>query len=121
MVIIAFLIATVLGFFAGMGVGGGSLLLIWLTQILNIDPVQAKILNLLFYLPAAFVSGLFQLKHKSIDGKIAVPGLITGCISAAIISITCQSLDTSLMKKLLGGLLIAIGIRELLYRPRNAK
>ena len=39
-------IATLLGFLAGMGVGGGSLLLLWLTQVVVLPQSQARILNL---------------------------------------------------------------------------
>ena len=57
--LIFLLIATLLGFLAGMGVGGGSLLLLWLTQVAMLEQTQARIINLLFFLPAA--SGLYQL------------------------------------------------------------
>ena len=43
-------IGSALGFLAGLGVGGGSLLLLWLTQVMNMPQDQARILNLLFYL-----------------------------------------------------------------------
>ena len=116
-----FVIATILGFLAGMGVGGGSLLLLWLTQVIQMAQPQAKILNLLFYLPAAVVSTLFRLNTKSIDRRILLPALIAGCLSAAVLSMVSQTLNLSLAKKLLGALLIAVGIREVFYRPRNAK
>ena len=46
--IIAFLVASILGFLAGLGVGGGSLLILWLTIVLNYPHPQARIVNLLF-------------------------------------------------------------------------
>lgn len=119
--LIPLLIATVLGFLAGMGVGGGSLLLLWLTQVAMIPQAQARILNLLFFLPAAIVSTLFRVKKKIIQPGITLPALTAGCAAAAIFSLLSRTLDIELMKKLLGGLLILTGIREIFYRPRKAK
>lgn len=115
------IVATILGFLAGMGVGGGSLLLLWLTEVIMLEQAQAKILNLLFYLPAAVVATLFRIRHKTIDKAIVIPGLITGCLSAVTASIISRTLDVELLKKFLGGLLIVIGIREVFYRRRNAR
>jgi len=117
----AILIGTVLGFLAGMGVGGGSLLLLWLTQVVMMEQAQAKILNLLFYLPAALVTTFFHAKQKRIQQGITVPALICGCISATVFSLIASNINTESAKKLLGGLLILIGIREIFYRPRNAR
>ena len=120
-IVLPLFIGMALGFLAGLGAGGGSLLLLWLTQAAGMEQPQARILNLLFYLPSALVSTLFRMKRGSIDQKIVLPGLICGCISAAILSFASRQMDVELAKKLLGGLLIAVGIREIFYRPRKAR
>lgn len=115
------IIAAVLGFLAGMGIGGGSLLLLWLTQVAMMHPAHAKILNLLFYIPAALAAILPQIKARRIEVKIILPGLIAGCLSAIIASLISRTLDVTMMKKFLGLLLLAVGLREIFYRPRNAR
>lgn len=119
--IIPVLIATLLGFLAGMGVGGGSLLLLWLTQVVKMEQLQAKILNLLFFLPAAIVATLFRRRQKESLQNVTLPGLVAGCAAAAAFSLLSRNLNIELMKKLLGGLLILTGLREIFYRPRKAK
>lgn len=114
-------IASLLGMLAGMGVGGGSLLLLWLTQIAMIEQAQARIINLLFFLPAAVVSTVFHKKQKTFQLKPVLPAIVAGCIAAAAVSMFSHNLDLNLLKKLLGGLLILTGIREIFYRPRKAK
>lgn len=114
-------IATLLGFLAGMGVGGGSLLLLWLTQVVGLAQPQARILNLLFFLPAAIIATLFRRKSQKPNRKVVIPGIIAGCCTAALFSLLGRVLNVELMKKLLGGLLILTGLREIFYRPRNAK
>lgn len=113
-------VGTVMGLLAGMGVGGGSLLLLWLTQVAMLDPEQARLINLLFYLPAAVIASL-KNRESAVWNRYTFSGAFAGCIAALIFSLIGRNLEIELLKKLLGALLIATGIRELLYRPRKAK
>lgn len=119
--IINLTVAILMGFLAGMGVGGGSLLLLWLTQVTMLEQTQARIINLLFFLPAAAVSTIFRRKHSVIDKKPAMVATIAGCSAAVIFSFISKVIDLTLLKKLLGALLILTGIREIFYRTRKAK
>ena len=119
--LISFLIATILGFLAGMGVGGGSLLLLWLTQVVMLEQTQARIINLLFFLPAALVATYFRKREQSIDSGVAMTAAVVGCCTALIFTLISRRIDMGLLKKLLGGLLILTGAREIFYRPRKAR
>ena len=114
-------IGSILGFLAGMGVGGGSLLLLWLTQVIMMPQPHAKILNLLFYLPAALTATLFRGKANRIQPRVVVPALAAGCTAAIIFSLLSRFLNIELIRTLFGGLLILTGLREFFYRPRKAK
>ena len=118
---LAFPVAIVLGFLAGLGVGGGSLLMLWLTSVVNMDYGVAKTVNLLFFLPTALIATLFHKKQGSIKIRKILPGIICACIAAAVFSYIGKHIDTSLLKKLFGGILILTGLRELFYRPRKPK
>lgn len=112
-------VSTVLGFLAGIGVGGGSLLILWLTLVLGMQQPQARILNLMFFVPSAVVACLFRWKQGKLDIKKILPAIIAGCVAAAVFSLIGQQLDTSLLKKLFGGLLLITGVRELMYKPKD--
>ena len=114
------LVSVVLGFLAGLGVGGGSLLLLWLTQVMLMPQPQARILNLLFYLPAAGASILFR-QRRQIPWDVSITGILTGCTAAALCTLLSRYMEMDLLKKLLGCLLILTGLREIFYRPRNAR
>ncbi len=118
---IAFPVAVLLGFLSGLGVGGGSLLMLWLTLVVGMEYEQARVLNLLFFLPSAFIATLFHRKQGSVKIKKILPAIICGCAAAAIFSFIGNRVDTALLKKFFGGLLLFTGLRELFYRPRNAK
>ena len=115
----ALAIATVFGFLAGLGVGGGSLLVLWLTLVLGMPHPQARIYNLLFFIPSAMIASVFRWRSGKLDIKKVLPGILIGCLGAAAASILGQNMDISLLKKLFGFLLLATGIRELCYKPRN--
>ncbi len=118
---VALIAGAVFGFLAGLGIGGGSLLMIWLTLLVGVAPQEARAINLLFFLPAALSACLFRWKQGQLPLKKLLLPMLLGCIFAAGFSFLGSRLDTGLLKKLFGGLLIFTGIRELLYRPREFK
>lgn len=115
------IIGTALGFLAGIGVGGGSLLIIYLTLVLGMDHPQARLINLLFFLPSAIVASFFRWKQGKLDFKKVLPAIIAGCIAAGICSFLSSTMDIGLLKKLFGGLLIITGIRELMYKTKQQR
>lgn len=115
------IIGTILGVLAGLGTGGGSLLVLWLTMVVQVDPQIARSINLLFYIPSALIASFFRIKRNDFSLRKVVPAIISGCICAGIFSYISTDLNTEMLKKLFGILLLFIGAKELLYRPRKAK
>lgn len=114
-------VGTVLGFLSGIGVGGGSLLMLWLTLVLDLPHVVARNINLLFFIPSALIASFFRKKQGSLDIKRILPAVAAACLCAAVFSWISSWVDIHILKKLFGGLLLLTGIRELFYRPRKAK
>ena len=112
-------VAAVLGFLSGLGIGGGSLLLLWLTLVLGRDPYEARLINLLFFLPSAAVASWFHWKDQSLLVKQILPAALCGCVGAALGSILWHALPVAALKKLFGLLLIVTGIRELRCKPKK--
>lgn len=115
------LIGLFLGYLAGLGVGGGSLLILWLTLFLNIDTRHAQIVNLLFFLACAGSVTLFRLKKGTLQFRIILPGILSGCLFAVIFTVLGQKFPQNILRKLFGIVLLITGVREFLYRPRNAR
>ncbi len=113
------LIGTALGFLAGLGIGGGSLLILWLTMVLGMDHGMARGINLLFFLPSAAIACFFRWRQGCIPWKQILPAIICGCVAAGFFSFWGTTMDMALLKKLFGGLLILTGLRELCYKPKN--
>ena len=109
---VSIFVGAALGFLSGLGVGGGSLLVLWLTAVLSLDPVTARGINLLFFLPSALVSIWLRRNQGTLRRNIILPAAIAGCLAAGFLSRI--RLDSQVLKKLFGVLLIATGLRELI-------
>ena len=118
---VAIAAGAVLGFLAGLGIGGGSLLILWLTLVLQMDPATAGTINLMFFIPSAVIACLFRFKQGKLDLKRIIPALIGGCAGAILFTLLRNGIDASVLRKPFGILLLLTGIRELLYRPRKAR
>ena len=113
------LVGSLLGFLSGIGVGGGTLLILWLTLVLNIESAVAREINFLFFLPAAAVSCFFRWKQGVLNWKRILPGAAAGCAATVAGTLLSIVVDTVFLKKGFGILLLVIGIRELIYKPKK--
>ena len=114
-------LGTLLGFLSGLGIGGGSLLILWLTLVLNMDAAAARGINLLFFLPSALIAAVFRWMQGSIPLRRILPAIASGCAAALTFSTLSTRLETPVLKKYFGVLLIVTGIRELLYKPKRKR
>ena len=115
---ITLIVGTSLGFLTGLGVGGGSLLMVWLTAVLGMDASTARSINLLFYLPGAAAAIFFRKRQGNIQWRNTLPPTLAGCIAAAVCSSFSTAVDNSWLQKVFGIILIIAGLRELLWKEK---
>ncbi len=114
----------VCGVLSGLGIGGGTLLMVWMTAVMDMEQRMAQGINLLYFLPTAACALIFHIKNRLIRWRVVLPAAITGCLSAAGAALLATSVDASLLRKLFGGFLILVGITELFgahARDKKAK
>lgn len=102
----------VCGTLSGFGIGGGSLLMVWMTAILSMEQRTAQAINLLFFLPSAICSLVFHIKQKQIVWKTAIPAMVAGGLMAGLAAWIGQSIQPDLLRKLFGGFLLLVGISQ---------
>lgn len=103
----------VCGIISGLGIGGGSILMVWMTAVMGLEQRTAQGINLLYFLPTAAAALMLHLKNRMVDWPAAFPAALFGCATAALGASLAQSIDTVLLQKLFGIFLILIGISEL--------
>lgn len=117
--LLTLLLSLVLGILSGLGVGGGSLLIIWLTLVCKIDYPTAKYMNLLFFLPPALIATVIRITQKKLSFRQVIPAVVAGGVAAAFFTVLSSSWDTGLLRKLFGGLLLCASIRELTAKKQR--
>lgn len=110
----------VCGVLSGLGIGGGTLLMVWMTALTSLEQRTAQGINLLYFLPTAVCALLFHIKNRLIRWDIVLPAALAGAAAAALTAWLGTQLDTSLLRRLFGGFLLLVGLRELFY-PRAKK
>lgn len=107
------LIGTISGIISGTGMGGGTVLIFLLGQILGVDHHIAQAANLIFFIPTSIVAIIVNIKNKNIDLKLAMQISILGIIGAVIGAKLAVYTDVNSLKKYFGYFLLIIAIYEI--------
>ena len=118
---IIIIVSAALGFLSGLGVGGGSLLVLWLTLVVQMPLDAARNINLLFFLPTALIASLFRWKKGNLQIQKILPAILAGMTAAALFTWLSRHISSDALKAPFGVLLLVTGARELFYRPRKPK
>lgn len=111
--ILDFIVAFLTGVFASMGVGGGMILIIYLTIFDGADQLAAQGINLLYFIPIAVVSVIIHTRNKLIEWKKILPSIITGSFFAAAGAFAAEYIGSDILKKIYGFFILAVGVNEL--------
>lgn len=104
--IATFVVATL----AGMGIGSGGLMVIYLTLLRGSDQLSAQGINLLFFLFASGASMLIHLKRRRIF-LLAVAVMVAAGLPAAYLGTRlAMVLDERTIRVLFGAFLVAASI-----------
>ena len=111
--IVNILVALTAGFLGAIGVGGGSVFIIYLTLFLNLSQLKSQGINLLFFIPCSLVGILFHIKNKLIDYKKAIPLIISGIMGVCFGMFLQHYIDETLLRKIFGIFILIIALSQL--------
>lgn len=120
-VMAAVLAGAACGVLSGFGIGGGSLLMVWMTAVLQMEQRTAQAINLLFFLPAAVTSLIFHVKGGQVAWKATVPAALAGLVTAALSAWVATMIDAGLLRKIFGVFLLFVGVSEIFRKPKKKK
>jgi len=121
MIIVTMIIGLLSGLTAAMGLGGGFVLLIYLTVFAGMDQLQAQGINLLFFLPIAILSIVIHLKNKLIDFQPLIPSIIFGAIGVFIGALLAFHLPVFWLSKFFAVFILVIGLKETFFSKKQNK
>lgn len=109
------------GVFASMGLGGGMVLIVYLTVFAGFSQLVAQGINLVFFIPIAIISLVLHTKNKLVEWKKAVPAVLWGTAAVIISAWLANKIEQSLLSKAFGIFLILMGLKELFFKSEKHK
>ncbi len=117
------LFGLIAGTISGMGMGGGTILILLLSIFMNLNQHVAQATNLIFFIPTSIAAIIINLKQKNIDLKVAKVISLFGIIGAVIGAIIADKMETESLRKFFAIFILIIAIREIysLYKEYKIK
>ena len=113
------LIAAAAGFASGMaasmGLGGGFVLMLYMSAA-GADAGEMRAVNLIFFIPAALVSLMINGRNGTADTSLLPFAAAAGSVGAVTGLLMSASLDPALLKNIFAVLTCCVGARELLHK-----
>ncbi|MBQ8782888.1 MAG: sulfite exporter TauE/SafE family protein [Clostridia bacterium] len=102
------------GLLGSMGFGGGGILILYLTLVLNSEQVTAQGINLIFFIPCAIMGLILHAKHGLINFKRILPYLLSAIPGVMLGLYLTNTISNAWLGKIFGAILILLGVRELI-------
>lgn len=106
-------IGIIAGIVGGMGMGGGTVLILLLSLISNIEQHVAQATNVIFFVPTAISAIVIFIKNKNIKFKVGVPICLWGLLGAYIGATISSKMEVGVLRKCFGIFLIFIAIYQM--------
>ena len=115
------LVGFLAGAFGAMGVGGGGILLLYLTAFAGVDQLAAQGINLIFFIPAAAGAIFVHLRNGYVKWRSALISVLFGIPVVFLGSFIAGSIDKSLLRTVFALFLLVLGGRELFARGEKSE
>lgn len=102
-----------------MGLGGGFVLLIYLTAFAGMPQMEAQWVNLIFFLPIGALSLWLHKKNNLIVKEAIFPSILTGIAGVAAGVTAAKFLGNERLTKIFAVFLLFIGLKELFFRDKK--
>ncbi len=107
------------GTLGSMGFGGGGILILYLTLILNMKQVTAQGINLIFFIPCAITGLIIHYKHGLIDFKKALPYILLSIPGVMLGLYLTNIISSYWLSKIFGAALLVLGVRQLFSKSKK--
>lgn len=107
------------GLLAGMGMGGGTLLIPALTLLAGTEQHAAQGINMLAFLPASAVAIAVHIRAGRLNWKRCVPLLIGGAAGAVCGALAAVWMDGAWLRRIFGGFLMLFSCLQLFFGEKK--
>ena len=101
------------GIVTGLGMGGGTILILLLSLFMNLDQHIAQATNLVFFIPTSLAAIAINIKQKNVDFKLAVNISIFGILGSIIGGLISEKMSSTHLRKYFAVFILMIAIHEI--------
>ena len=109
------------GLLAGMGMGGGTILIPALTLFAGVSQHGAQGINMLAYLPAAVLAIVIHVREGRLSLKRCIPLIAGGAVGAGIGALIAIWLSGEWLRRLFGIFLMVFSVYQLFSCEKKSK
>jgi uncharacterized membrane protein YfcA len=109
------------GVLSGFGVGGGSLLMLYLTLLAGIGQYQAGGINLLYFIACAPAALASHIKNGLVQGKAVKWCVLAGVPASVLAAMAAARMDTDWLRRAFGVFLLYVGAKELFTKQKQTE
>ena len=113
------LVGIISGIITGLGMGGGSILILILVTFMSVSQHVAQATNLIFFIPTAIIAIIVHVKNQNIDKKVGRKLLFTTIIGSAVGAYLTSKIEAENLKRYFGFFLLAVGIYEIITTKKE--
>ena len=106
---------------AGMGVGSGGIMVVWFTLAASMPQLEAQLLNLIFFAVSSVAALVINLVKKRLSAAVILPLAVGGCIFSVGAAFIAREIDSSVLRKAFGVLMILMSAISAFFTLRSRK
>ena len=116
--LVAGIASLIAGFVSALGLGGGGILVLYLTLFLGMEQMQAGGINLLYFLSCAPAALISHRKNGLIEREAVKCCVPAGVVTSVLSALLAARVDTDLLRRAFGVVLLYIGVKETFLRKK---
>lgn len=107
------LFGIIAGIITGLGMGGGTILILLLSIFMGFDQHVSQATNLVFFIPTSLAAIFINIKEKNVNFNVAIIVTLFGIVGAIIGAIISNMISSDSLKKYFAVFILAIAVHEL--------
>lgn len=114
-----FIIALITSALAGTGVGGGGLLVIYLTLVKNVEQLKAQGINIAFFIAGAVAAMFVHIRKRQLNIPLMLLVGALGAAGSVLGAVLAEKIGATLIQKAFGAMLAASGIKTFFTKVKK--
>ena len=118
---LTFIVSLLTSVLAGMGVGSGGLMVVFLTAVSSLPQLEAQLYNLIFFVASSLAALGINLFKKRLSLGIILCLSLPGCLFAVGASLIAREVKSEMLGKAFGIFLVILGTISLVSTLKNGR